>query len=108
VSTDTEPRNPDLTVAELDYLGGSAHLQGEGKLSDGRYFYFRARHSEASLWASDVPYMDAPLGTGRQIAIGLYGCDHDPHVWSYVEKTHWRPLLDLMVWTLGNTEAHHG
>jgi len=44
-----------MNTYTIDYIGGMAPTQAEGTLSDGRKFYFRARHGGWSLRVSTSP-----------------------------------------------------
>lgn len=99
--TGTERRAP-LTVATCS-LGGDAPVQGEGTLSDGREFYFRVRHTSATLYVAG-PEPEVDVLDGRRLGVALGGVPNDPHVWSYLPNAHARTLLDMLVWTLGSVE----
>ena len=94
-----------LTVAEVDSLGGAAPVQGYGRLSDGRHFYFRVRHTQATLWAGPGPY-EEHYTEGRTVGMTAGGVDDDPHIWSSFPTDLHRPILDFLVWMLGDAEYH--
>jgi len=100
-----QPEPPPLTIATETYYGGVAPTQGEGTLSDGRYYYLRIRHTAATLWVGPMPFDEHELGVdGRTVGIAAYGVDDDPHIWSYVPDVHARALLALLLWTFDASE----
>ena len=66
---------------------GVAPMQAEGKLPDGREFYFRARHSQISL--------DAPLGE-TLITLRVHIPYDDQHPVSGFDNRHVRPLIEFL------------
>lgn len=44
----------ELEFASIEWTCSACPVQAEGRLSDGRWFYFRARHEAATLSAADT------------------------------------------------------
>lgn len=91
-SDDDEAR---LEIGRVDSSGGAAPYQAEGVLSDGRFFYFRARHNAIRL---DV------VG-GHSVQIELTKPAGADHVWSFVDPRDAQRLMTFLAHTLGAIES---
>lgn len=79
-------------IAESEVTCGAVPVQIEGRLTDGRYFYFRARHRSVTLGFGDSPD-DAVCGPGPVVIFNGIG-DHAVG-WMGVELG--EALLDFLV-----------
>lgn len=73
--------------------GGAAPYQAEGVLSDGRRFYFRARHNGIRLEVGD-----------KAVGFRLEFPRGDDHVWSYIDEDDAANLIAFLAHTLGRIE----
>lgn len=76
----------EITIAEVRVTCDAAPVQIEGRLSDGREFYFRSRHRMVSLSIDD-----------ETIAFEMRGFSSDAHPLSFIPEADARNLLTVMV-----------
>lgn len=95
----------DLSIKDATVTCSGAPVQIEGTLSDGRCFYFRARHRSITLGVGDTP--DAAVAEDR-IGVKLMGFDDDRHALSFIDEEHAMALLRFLVATFTHCESWGG
>ena len=95
----------DLAIATSRVTCEVAPVQIEGTLTDGRYFYFRARHRSISL---GVGATAEEAVAGDDIGFRMSGFDSDRHAWSWIDPHHAMNLLQFMVATFAHCEGWVG
>lgn len=100
----------DLTVVHHEFTCEAAPTQAEGLLSDGRFFYFRARHTtvrmEVYRSAADFAAGFATPSVLRvrldQLTPGEKGSEHQL---SFIPEEHAVALMRWMAFEIGRAEA---
>lgn len=89
----------DLEVKTYDVTCEGAPVQVQGSLTDGRRYYFRARHRaiELGVGATDEDAVGATVFGGDVVTLRLEGFEDDHHPLSCMETGDILPLVKFMV-----------
>lgn len=87
-----------LDITEYRVTCEGAPYQVEGRVSDGRYFYFRSRHRTIRLGLGETPGLaaNASFGAGC-VALELRGYEDDRHLVSSLDPGHARVLVEILL-----------
>lgn len=98
----------DLEMATYDVTCHGAPMQVQGSLSDGRRYYFRARHRaiELGVGATDEDAVGATVYGGNSIRLSLDGFEDDHHPLSCIEEGDLIPLVKFMIHTFDSVSNY--
>lgn len=85
-----------LTIVEQRTTCAAAPVQIEGKLSDGRYFYFRSRHRSITLGLSYVS-IHAAVDDPNTVGFDMTGWEDDRHALSWISEESAQALLGFLL-----------
>ena len=82
-------------IASIELTCGGAPLQFEGRLDDGRWFYFRSRGEGCWLGVGDS--LDAAIDDSENLEIGLTRWESNRYAFSYMPEEVGRVLIPWML-----------
>lgn len=88
--------NLDISIVEQHMTTMSAPVQIEGKLSNGKRFYFRSRGRTITLGVGDTEEA-AVRGDDIELGLAVIGVEDNKFPVSYLDDPHARAILGVLV-----------